>query len=115
MERGRKMKLYPDCDYFNDERDSEFAPKDRDCKQCYRWEICIAAFMKDKKPIPIEELLKYVGKKLWVQSPDIPKYGREIIVENVDISERILWCVSDFTCHDYGRVWVAYDIIGEIS
>lgn len=33
-------KLYPDCDYFNDERDSEFAPKDGECESCYRYEIC---------------------------------------------------------------------------
>ena len=36
-------KLYPDCDYFNDERDSEFAPDDGECESCYRYEICSAA------------------------------------------------------------------------
>ena len=36
-------KLYPDCDYFNDERDSEFAPDDGECESCYRYKICSAA------------------------------------------------------------------------
>lgn len=34
------MKLYPDCDYFNDNRDDEFAPEDENCENCYRYEIC---------------------------------------------------------------------------
>lgn len=39
------MKLYPDCDYFNDERDSEFAPDT--CEECYRYIICKRAYDKE--------------------------------------------------------------------
>lgn len=33
-------KLYPGCGYFNEERDSEFAPDDGECESCYRYDIC---------------------------------------------------------------------------
>ena len=45
------MKLYPDCDYFPD-----------GYEECYRWEICITSFMKDKTPIHIDQLINFVGR-----------------------------------------------------
>ncbi|MCM1230768.1 MAG: hypothetical protein NC489_11595 [Ruminococcus flavefaciens] len=103
------MKLYPDCDYFNDKRDSKYAPDNGDCEECYRWSTCIYAFMKGRTPIPIEELHNYVGKKIWVQSPGIPKYGRVAIAEDINEEKHILWLKDDFTCHQYGEVWEAYE------
>lgn len=32
--------LFSDCDYLNDERDSEFAPDNGECIYCYRYEEC---------------------------------------------------------------------------
>lgn len=43
------MKLYPDCDYFGDECDNEFAPGDNSCETCYRFDICFPAYLKDLK------------------------------------------------------------------
>lgn len=106
------MKLYPDCDYFNDEKDSEYAPLRETCEECYRWEICITAFMKDRRPIPIDQLKNFIGKEVWVQTPGIPKYGRKAVVEDVNVDKRILWLKNDFTCHQYGEVWEAYEIEG---
>lgn len=104
------MKLYPDCDYFNEKQDDHYAPKDGQCDECYRWKTCIHAFMKDRKPIPVNELPKYKNQRVWVQTPGIPEYGREGVVEDVNVDKSILWLVNDFTCHDYGRVWEAYPI-----
>ena len=41
--------LYPDCDYFNDKRDDEFAPQFGDCQSCYRYSICLNAYIKENK------------------------------------------------------------------
>lgn len=100
------MILYPDCDYYKDLRDEEVAPSM--CDECYRWEICSKAYMKDKTFIPIEDLQKFKGKQVWVQTPGIPQYGRVATIEDVNQDKKILWLVDDFTCHDYGNIWVAY-------
>ena len=34
------MILYPDCDYFNEERDNQYAPSYEECEACYRYDIC---------------------------------------------------------------------------
>ena len=34
------MILYPDCDYFNEERDNQYAPPYGECEECYRYDIC---------------------------------------------------------------------------
>lgn len=107
------MKLYPDCDYFGDESDSEFAPKSHNCEECYRWDICIESYMRTRVPISIQDLPKYIGKELWIQPPNDPKYGRFATVEDVDVEKKILWLINDFTCHQYGEIWEAYDIKGD--
>lgn len=60
------------------------------------------------KPLTLDELREMVGKPVWVQSPGMPEYGRWAIVEGVDIEQKILWLRADYTCHDYGKVWLAY-------
>lgn len=34
------MKLFEDCDYFNENQDDESAPLFEDCEYCYRYDIC---------------------------------------------------------------------------
>lgn len=38
------MKIYSDCDYFNENQDDEFAPQFKDCEFCYRYDICKKAY-----------------------------------------------------------------------
>ena len=38
-----------DCDYFRDRRDDEFAPVDGLCCECYRYDICKAAYDRDRQ------------------------------------------------------------------
>ena len=37
------MMLYPNCGYFNEEKDDEYAPPYGQCEECYRFEICLNA------------------------------------------------------------------------
>lgn len=57
-------------------------------------------------PLTLDELRKMDGEPVWVQSPGIPEYGRWAIVEGV--GENSLFLHDDFTCHDYGKTWLAY-------
>ena len=59
-------------------------------------------------PLTLEEPRGMNGEPVWVQSPRMPEYGRWAIVEGVDIEHKILWLIADYTCHDYGKVWLAY-------
>ena len=58
------------------------------------------------KPLTLDELRKMDGEPVWVQSPGVPEYGRWAIVEGV--GENCLFLHDDFTCHDYGKTWMAY-------
>ena len=40
----------PNCGYFNEERDDEYAPPYGECEECYRYDIC-------RKAQIVEELL----------------------------------------------------------
>lgn len=57
-------------------------------------------------PLTLDELLMMDGEPVWVQSPGIPEYGRWAIVEGA--GENCLFLHDDFTCHDYGKSWLAY-------
>lgn len=57
-------------------------------------------------PLTLDELRKMDGEPVWVQSPGVPEYGRWAIVEGV--GENCLFLHDDFTCHDYGKTWLAY-------
>ena len=61
---------------------------------------------KKVQPLTLDELRKMDGEPVWVQSPGIPEYGRWAIVEGV--GENCLFLHDDFTCHDYGKTWLAY-------
>ena len=58
------------------------------------------------EPLTLDELRKMDGEPVWVQSPGVPEYGRWAIVEGV--GENCLFLHDDFTCHDYGKIWLAY-------
>ena len=57
-------------------------------------------------PLTLDELRQMDGEPVWVQSPGIPEYGRWAIVEGV--GENSLFLHDDFTCHDYGKTWLAF-------
>ena len=61
---------------------------------------------KKAEPLTLDELREMDGEPVWVQSPGIPEYGRWAIVEGV--GENCLFLRDDFTCHDYGKTWLAY-------
>ena len=61
---------------------------------------------KKVEPLTLDELREMDGDPVWVQSPGIPEYGRWAIVEGV--GENCLFLHDDFTCHDYGKTWLAY-------
>ena len=61
---------------------------------------------KKVEPLTLEELRKMDGEPVWVQSPGVPEYGRWAIVEGV--GENCLFLHDDFTCHEYGKTWLAY-------
>ena len=56
--------------------------------------------------LTLDELRQMDGEPVWVQSPGVPEYGRWAIVEGV--GENCLFLRDDFTCHDYGKTWLAY-------
>ena len=58
------------------------------------------------EPLTLDELRKMDGEPVWVQSPGVPEYGRWAIVEGA--GENCLFLRNDFTCHDYGKTWLAY-------
>ena len=58
------------------------------------------------EPLTLDELRKMDGEPVWVQPPGVPEYGRWAIVEGV--GENCLFLRNDFTCHDYGKTWLAY-------
>ena len=62
--------------------------------------------VESNEPLTLGELRKMDGEPVWVQSPGIPEYGRWAIVEGA--GENCLFLHDDFTCHDYGKSWLAY-------
>lgn len=60
------------------------------------------------EPLTMEQLREMDGQPVWVQTPGIEKYGRWAIVAGVNIEDKVLYCQGDYTCRDYGRVWIAY-------
>ena len=60
----------------------------------------------NNEPLTPDELREMGGEPVWVQSPGVPEYGRWAIVEGV--GENCLFLRDDFTCHGYGKTWLAY-------
>lgn len=63
------------------------------------------------EPLTLEELRGMSGLPVWVESPGVDRdlSGRWVIVGGVNLDTGSLYTWgSDFSCHDYGVVWVAY-------
>ena len=59
------MMLYPECGYFNEERNDEYAPSYGECEYCYRYDIC-------RRAKTSEELLS--GKMVKLSFSDLSKF-----------------------------------------
>lgn len=63
------------------------------------------------EPLTLEALRGMSGLPVWVESPGVDREisGRWVIVDWVGLNTKTLFTRgNDFTCHDYGTVWVAY-------
>ena len=84
------------------------------CESCRMEHVQLRAWLAELReikqerntPLTLDELRKMDGEPVWVQSPGVPEYGRWAIVEGV--GENCLFLRDDFTCHDYGKTWLAY-------
>lgn len=67
-------------------------------------------FERENAPLALDELREMKGEPVWVETPGVDREisGRWVIVEGVSLEENALITRCDFTCHDYGRVWLAY-------
>ena len=83
--------------------DPEMAEAHRVAISALRQQECVGEV---NKALTLEELRQMDGEPVWVQSPGVPEYGRWAIVEGV--GENCLFLHDDFTCHDYGKTWLAY-------
>ena len=83
--------------------DPEMAEAHRVAISALRQQECVGDV---NKSLTLDELRKMDGEPVWVQSPGVPEYGRWAIVEGV--GENCLFLHDDFTCHDYGKTWLAY-------
>ena len=84
------------------------------CESCRMEHVQLRAWLAELReikqerntPLTLDELRKMDGEPVWVQSPGVPEYGRWAIVEGV--GENCLFLHDDFTCHNYGKTWLAY-------
>ena len=84
------------------------------CESCRLEHVQLRAWLaelrdikqKRNDPLTLDKLRKMDGEPVWVQSPGVPEYGRWAIVEGV--GENCLFLHDDFTCHEYGKTWLAY-------
>ena len=86
--------------------DTEMAEAHRVAISALRQQEHFREVTKKVEPLTLDELRKMDGEPVWVQSPGVPEYGRWAIVEGV--GENCLFLHDDFTCHDYGKTWLAY-------
>lgn len=84
------------------------------CESCRMEHVQLRAWLAELReikqerntPLTLDELRQMDGEPVWVQSPGVPEYGRWAIVEGV--GENCLFLHDDFTCHEYGKTWLAY-------
>ena len=100
MTRERAAELLSDVTVLDD---PEMAEAHRVAISALRQQETVA---NRNEPLTLDELRKMDGEPVWVQSPGVPEYGRWAIVEGV--GENCLFLHDDFTCHDYGKTWLAY-------
>lgn len=65
---------------------------------------------KPNDPLTLDELREMNGEPVWVETPWVDREisGRWVIVDGVNLEKKVLFTRGDFTCHDYGKVWLAY-------
>ena len=83
----------------------------------YTWEqineaidIAITALSPPNEPLTLEELREMDGEPVWIANPDALEYGRWGIVDGVYQAEddQVLMLRGDYSCHYYGKTWLAY-------
>lgn len=79
-------------------------------------EACLAAVRNaptltpPNEPLTLEQLRAMDGEPVWVASPNALRYGRWGIVDGVYQAEddQVLMLRGDYSCHYYGKTWLAY-------
>ena len=62
------------------------------------------------EPLTIEQLREMDGEPVWIANPDALEYGRWGIVDGVYQADddQVLMLRGDYSCHYYGKTWLAY-------
>ena len=62
------------------------------------------------EPLSTEQLREMDGEPVWIVNPDALGYGRWGIVDGVYQAEddQVLMLRGDYSCHYYGKTWLAY-------
>lgn len=62
------------------------------------------------EPLTPEQLREMDGEPVWIANPDALGYGRWGIVDGVYQAEddQVLMLRGDYSCHYYGKTWLAY-------
>ena len=62
------------------------------------------------EPLSTEQLREMDGEPVWIANPDALRYGRWGIVDGVYQAEddQVLMLRGDYSCHYYGKTWLAY-------
>ena len=58
------MILEPNCGYFNEERNDEYAPPYGECEECYRYDICKKAKIQELRT-GIEDGWIKLDEEIW--------------------------------------------------
>ena len=83
----------------------------------YTWEqineaidIAITALSPPNEPLTLDELRERDGEPVWIANSDALEYGRWGIVDGVYQAEddQVLMLRGDYSCHYYGKTWLAY-------
>ena len=73
-------------------------------------DMAISALSPPNEPLTIEQLREMDGEPVWIANPDALEYGRWGIVDGVYQAEddQVLMLRGDYSCHYYGKTWLAY-------
>ena len=73
-------------------------------------DMAITALSPPNEPLTIEQLREMDGEPVWIANPDALEYGRWGIVDGVYQAEddQVLMLRGDYSCHYYGKTWLAY-------
>ena len=97
------MMLYPECGYFNEERNDEYAPTYGMCEDCYRYDVC-------RKAKTLEELKS--GNMVELNFSDLSKF---ILDFPDNINTLMIQKTFDGYCVVVDEISVHRDIENEIK